>query len=202
MPTPPWTRAVILLAAALLAAAALALGIPLNEGLGRLLGLASVATVFLLALFDRWLWRYLPSSLIQRPNLNGTWQTSLTFDKDGAPSEKRCYLVIEQTYSRISVDLVSSEGCSHSTSAGLVQQGLQQVLSYSYRNEPMTLVQARSPTHRGAAALMISKSGQGVRLAGDYWTERLTKGRIETIGHNRNRILDFNTAEAAVFDPT
>lgn len=189
----------IALTAALLVAAALALGIPLEEDLGRALGVAATVTVLLLGLFDWKLWRYLPASITQRPDLNGTWQATLTYETTpGAQVEKPCYLVIKQTYTRISINLLSDEGCSYSTSAGIVQQGIQQVLSYTYRNEPSTLVQQHSPTHRGAAALSISTTPK-LKLSGDYWTERLTKGGVATSGHNGEIYTDFQAAQAAEF---
>ena len=63
MPTPAWTRVVIFVTAGLMLAAAIALGIPLDEELGRVLGIVALGVVALIGIFNLWAWRLLPLAI-------------------------------------------------------------------------------------------------------------------------------------------
>jgi hypothetical protein len=142
----------------------------------------------------------LPAAVSKRPNLQGTWKAQLHFQwPDGAPTQtKDCFIVIRQTYSTVSVAMHFDISGSHSRSAAIVETNGQRSLWWSYRSSAHSLEQEGNPPHRGAAELVISSKPK-LSLAGDYWTERKTRGRVTTAGHNNQCYDDYDSALAATY---
>jgi len=112
----------------------------------------AVGTVILVLLaFDRWLWRipYIAHAF-GRPVLRGTWKGKLqsTWKNEGAEDfidPVDVFLVVHQTYSTVSLRLMTSESISQSLVASLgVQRGKVPTLSSTYQNVPQLLIQDRS----------------------------------------------------------
>jgi hypothetical protein len=78
------------------------------------------------------------------------------------------------------------------------KQNERHVLAYIYRSEAATLEQAGNPPHRGGAALYVSVEPT-VSFEGDYWTERLTKGRITSEGRSPKIYGAFQNAQSGVY---
>ncbi len=196
MPSAPWTRAIIFLAAGIWFVAAFFIGVPVDRvWLKYLGGTASVVVILLLA-FDLFIWRWLPKWLVKRPNIRGTWKATLQSNfigQDGKPVEKVCYIVIRQNYSKICVEMLFDISNSVSASAEIVQGNGRPALWYTYRSEAHALKQEGNPPHRGATTLYIADTPR-VALEGDYWTERNTTGRIETSGRNKKLADSFRGA--------
>lgn len=154
MPTPNWTRAVILAAAALWALIAVVSGETLKWGWARPLGLIAAVLVVGTFLFDRWVWRWrFVHRLTRRPVLHGTWRTELrTSYKPRADETIEAYLVIRQTYSRICVDMLFDRSASTSMSGDLVRENGRCVLYYLFRSEKQTLERGQNPPTRGGPA--------------------------------------------------
>lgn len=108
MPTSTWTRAIILLAAAISGALALLQGAKIDSALLRTVIPASSAVILLLFIFDRWAWRWpLTNELIKRPDLHGTWKCELRSSYEERAGEAiESYLVIDQTYTRICIRML------------------------------------------------------------------------------------------------
>lgn len=183
MPTAMWTRIVIALAAGFWFVAALLLDVPVNDSWMKPLGVASSAVVALLLLFDLFVWRWLPLALVRRPILRGTWKARAvsSFEVDGKPVEWDCFIVIRQTYSSISVEMLFPKSESNSSSANLLVIDGRYELWYTYTSEAHVLEREGNPPHRGAAKFRVSGDP---RLEGDYWTDRRTVGRIEADLHS------------------
>jgi hypothetical protein len=189
MPTPFWTRLIIGLTAALWLLIAFVLDVPVDKNWLKALGGIGAAIVGALLLFDYWAWRLLPAGILRRPKLHGTWKATLHYQwPEGTPTKtKPCYIVIRQTYSAVSVEMLFDISASQSRSASIVNENGRRSLWFSYWSAATALEREGNPPHRGGAELVISRKPR--RLEGDYWTERKTRGRIVTEGHT-GRVYD------------
>jgi len=196
MPSPTWTRIVIFLAAALWVVVGLALGLDVDESWVKPLGIVTAAVVLLLLAFDVFAWKFLPLRLVKVPNLNGTWHAALKSSHtvaSGEPLEMTCFLIIRQSYSRIHIEMLFPKSESLSTSAAVVQTDGTSELWYSYRSEAHALDRDDNPPHKGAVQLRIATNGT-IKMAGSYWTDRKTYGRIETLARRPKVINDYDRA--------
>jgi len=201
MPTPTWTRIVVLAAAALSGILALIFGAKIDSNLLRVVLPASSGVIVLLWLFDRWLWRW-PwiNHFLSRPVLDGTWKCVLrTNYAERAGKEIEAYLVIDQTYSRICVRMLFDRSQSISMSGDLVDEGGRCVLYYVFRSEKSALEPDSNPPARGAADLKVSRK-PSLALEGDYWMERGTKGTLVTVGRSKTLYDSFGAAQTDAFD--
>lgn len=149
---------------------------------------ATVVPVLLVALgaFDNWLWkaRWLNGWFAKRPVLCGTWEVSLQTEwvnpKTGVrPGPITCYMAVRQTFSFLSMRLMTPESVSWLIAHNIVRSndGIFQVAGV-YMNEPdISLRGERSEIHYGA--LLLDVQGQPPRsLSGHYWTDRETRGTM------------------------
>jgi hypothetical protein len=202
MPTAKWARIVIFLAAAAWFVVALVMRVPVDRAWIKPLGLAASIVVLCLLVFDLYLWRYLPSQLVGLPDLSGTWKATVDsgFNAPGGQEVQLiAYLVIRQTYSTIHVEMLFPKSESSSTSAAIVNTDGTSELWYSYRSEAHALDRTNNPPHKGAVQLRIA-ANRDIKLAGSYWTDRETFGRIETVSRRRSIINDYKAAEDAFAD--
>lgn len=158
-------------------------------------------TVAALALFDNWLWRVpaLQGWFVKRPNLNGTWRVQFQSDwvdpatGRGVPP-KTAYMVVRQTFSTLSMRLMTDESVSALVAEGIVlsPEGTFKVFAV-YRNESKIQVRDRSPIHYGAFVLDV----QDVpieQLAGFYWTDRKTRGDMTLADRRPEQCGSFESA--------
>lgn len=168
--------------------------------------LPSVAGVVLIiaGVFDRylWHWRIWRPWLVQRPDVRGTWRSNLApladSNSDGAASAAReVFFVIRQTFSTLSVRLLTDESTSRSLSADVCRSddGLYRLLVV-YSNEPKLAVRERSPMHLGAMSLDVH-GDEVSSLTGHYWTDRRSKGEVRCLERTRATFTDFDSARAA-----
>jgi hypothetical protein len=158
--------------------------------------------LLLLGTFDKWLWRlsFLQGWFVKRPIIRGTWQAILR-SKWVDPATGKCiepvngFMVIRQTYSSLSLRLLTDESSSELIGAEVItlSDGTMRMAGV-YRNEPRQLLRERSSMHNGAILLEII--GRPVTcLRGHYWTDRNTSGEIE-LKNRRNEIFhDYETAK-------
>lgn len=156
----------------------------------------------LVAAYDLWLWRLpiLRRRIARRPLLRGTWRTLIQPTQDTGKYREpvRGYMAIGQTYSRLTLRLLTEESTSESLAAHITssREGLFSVLVV-YRNEPRPSVRKRSPIHYGA---LILQSADGVtEIAGQYWTDRRSVGELTLSGRHPAYASDYTTAKA-LFD--
>lgn len=152
--------------------------------LSRIASVLPLVAVGLFALYDNLLWYRIPLLKIGKvPDVRGTWRGTLTSYRRDAndkkiSDERNVVVVIRQTYTSVSVTLLSPE--SKSYSGGAVIQARQSedfVLQYQYQNEPHMSVRDRSPIHSGGGTISIP----GLRPAmieGEYWTARDSRGTM------------------------
>jgi hypothetical protein len=195
VPTPLATRIIIGLSAGLWLVLAVVLDAPVDRTWLKYVGGIASMVVVLLLIFDRWAWRWLPAAVTKRPNLQGTWRAQLHYQwPEGTPTQtKDCFITIRQTYSTVRVNMHFDISDSKSRSAAIVETNGTRSLWWSYMSIAHSLEQVDNPPHRGAADLAIAPKPK-LSLAGDYWTERKTQGRLTTTGRSRHLYDDYQSA--------
>lgn len=160
-------------------------GVRLPGMLSKVLMSLPMALVVLFWIFDNWLWHVSPvKRLAKRPDLNGTWQGTLTSLRDDGSGQEVAhspipvFLVVRQTYLDLNITLLSQESSSRSIAAVVqVNPDGNFTVYYHYTNVPALTVRDRSPIHSGGAKLEIADvSPQS--LDGEYWTDRRTRGTL------------------------
>jgi hypothetical protein len=180
----------------------LAFGQEIQLGLYKPIATATTLLGIFLMVFDLWLWKwkYIQDWLVKKPVIEGTWQGVLKSNwkpSDGstlAPIE--AYVVIRQTFSTLSIRLLTAESSSALVGSEIVcaPDGMH-CASGVYRNEPRIEVRPRSPIHYGAIWLEIVTSPTKM-LRGHYWTDRNTSGQIDLSRQQSEKFQDFNSAKA------
>jgi len=165
--------------------------------------------ILILAAFDVWLWRisWLRGWFVKRPCIRGTWRASLQSQWVDPESGKRppaieAYIAIRQTYSLLSMRLMTEESASELLGAEMVRSvdGTCRIAGV-YRNEPRLAVRERSPIHYGAVLLEV-EGDPPVRLAGHYWTDRDSQGEVVTESHKTTVFPNFDAARKAFSQST
>lgn len=165
---------------------------------------SKVVTILLLMLvaFDLWAWRlrFLQGWFVLRPDLRGTWRVELQSDwknpeTDQIISPMVAYLVVCQTFSKLSVRLLTAESASELLSSEITKSldGNYRLVAV-YRNEPNLAVRNRSPIHYGAIILDVH-SNAAAGLSGHYWTDRNSRGEIRTLARNLSIAGSFRDAQ-------
>jgi hypothetical protein len=146
-----------------------------------------------------WAWRVFRPWLNTRPDLRGTWKGQLLSNWADPQTGHRsgpieAYLVVRQTYSSISVQLFSLQSISASLSASIVTEaeGLR-TLFVTYRNVPSVLLREDSPIHYGGM-MLLALGVPAIKLDGEYWTDRRTKGAVTFLSRVKLVAQDFTHA--------
>lgn len=158
--------------------------------------------LLLLVIFDIWAWRWrlLHGWFVPRPDLRGTWRVELQSnwknpETDTVISPIVAYLVIRQTFSSLSIRMLTAESTSELVAAEInkANDGTYR-LAAVYRNEPKLSVRDRSPIHYGAFVLNVQ--GDPVKhLAGYYWTDRNSRGELRTLARHSLIVGSFKEAQ-------
>jgi hypothetical protein len=165
--------------------------------------LSTVVTTVLYAVmaFDLWLWKIplLHGWFVKRPVIDGTWRVEIRSnwknpDGKGNPPPIEGYMVARQTFSMLSMRLLTEESNSELLGTEVVcsADGLY-CISGVYRNEPRFQVRDRSEIHYGAVWLRIFDEPVK-RMVGHYWTDRKTAGEMD-LGHRQTK--KFHTFQSA-----
>jgi hypothetical protein len=170
----------------------------------RYLSIVSGGLLALIAAFDRWLWRLpvLRGWFVKRPDISGTWQAKVISNwvdpKTGNNIQPiSCYMIIWQTYSSISLRLITSESASELIGSEIVlhQDGMFRVVAI-YKNEPKQMSRDHSSIHYGAMLLQCTGPIPNL-VKGNYWTDRKTYGEIELYNRRRQIYPDYEAATQA-----
>ena len=191
-----WIRISIFAAALVAAAIVWASGDDVDVDFMRALVSASAVVVGGVLLYDAraWRWRGI-RRLTKRPVIHGTWKVELrTSWKERQDEVIEAYLVVRQTYSRVSVAMLLERSRSRSMSGDIVFEDGECRLYYLFAKQTNALQLDGNPSSRGGATLTIGRKPI-VRLDGDYWTDQGTRGEVRSVGHNKE--TDFGTFDAA-----
>jgi hypothetical protein len=166
--------------------------------------LSTVITVVVYAVmaFDLWLWKLpiLHSWFVKRPVIDGTWKVTIRSNYRDPTTRAAIapvdgYMVIRQTFSTLSLRLLTRESSSELVGTEIVcsADGLY-CISGVYRNEPRFTVRDRSAIHYGAVWLRIIDEPTQ-QISGHYWTDRNTAGEIELTQRQRKLFQTFQEAQ-------
>lgn len=110
------------------------------------------------------------------------------------------YLVARQTFSTLSLRMLTSESSSELVTAEIskARDGTYRLVGV-YRNEPKLSVRDRSPIHYGALVLEVQRDPV-TNLVGYYWTDRNSRGELTTTGHISAVHANFDCALGAFRD--
>lgn len=146
---------------------------------------AIVAHGFLYLIFKKWFWRWriFGGWLIPFPDLQGTWEGTLSSTFVSRKTGKKlppiaAVFVIKQTFDSVSITMNTGESSSYSQGAVFLKERGANRLRYTYTNRPDPAVRHQSEIHDGAADLRIIESPE-LALEGEYWTGRKTTGSIK-----------------------
>jgi hypothetical protein len=127
-----------------------------------------------------------------KPNVQGTWQGQLKYEKDGHETEKRVYLVIRQPdgYS-INIWLLTNERISSSEFVDIILHGGVQRIYYTYKTEDSPKNKEKNPLHSGFCQLDIGNTS----LTGIYYTSRKTTGELFFDKKSRKTVTNYEAAK-------
>jgi len=165
--------------------ALLASGLNINAQFFKPFSLVTGVVAGAVSLFDLWLWRLrvLRGWFVKRPYLRGTWRVELRPSRSAGDERIITgYMAVRQTYSTISMRLMTEESRSELLGADIVHSpdGLFRVAGV-YTNEPRISARERSPIHNGAFLLQV-QGNPATSLEGHYWTDRATLGEMRVSG--------------------
>jgi hypothetical protein len=201
VPSPNWIRIIYALAALVSGVIVLSTGGTVDINLAKTVATASTVVILFLLAFDKWLWRWPGIRRVhRRPVIHGTWKTALKTTYEGRKDEEiECYLVIDQSFSRICARMLFDRSRSSSMSGDLVRENGRCILYYIFRSDKHALEPVTNPPNRGAADLTVAIE-PSLHLEGDYWMEVGTKGRITTIGYTRTIYDTFAGAKQGEYE--
>lgn len=205
MASEKYVKAILYVAVAGWAGVLLVSGQTLNAALVKPLSTVTTIVVFAAMAFDLWLWKLpvLHGWFVKRPAIDGTWNVQIRSNWSNPASGRvapiapvQGYMVIRQTFSTVSLRLLTEESSSELVGTEIVcsADGLYCV-SGVYRNEPRFQVRDRSPIHYGALWLKIIDE-RTERIEGHYWTDRNTAGEMELTNRQKQKFQDFASARA------
>ena len=177
------------------------LGLPVSKELYTPFGLVLTALTITASLFNTYIWKWplINGWVIKQPKLSGTWKIVLHSDWVDPATNKTIdpiagYLIIRQTFTHLSVKMVTTESGSESMSSKFKSEddGTFKLISV-YRNIPKAKVRGRSEIHHGTLILSIATADN--KIEGEYWTDRKSKGSIELTAKNDNICNSFDEAE-------
>lgn len=163
------------------------------------LGAVTTAVVLLFTVFDLWAWRWIPAKITKRPVIDGAWRANLVSlwpdPATGEKTEHTCYLVVRQTFSRVSVTSLHPHSRGVCEAAAITNAEGECKLAYIYWSAATATAREGNPPHRGAATLVIARQPR-VWMQGDYWTERdKARGTLTTTGHSKKHYDTFEDAD-------
>lgn len=193
----------VILVAALIWGALLILdGVLVSPSWLRHLSVVTGVLLLLLTIFDLYLWRLaiFRSWFVKRPLIDGTWKAQLQSNwVDPQTGQVKppidAFMVVRQTFSRMSLRLLTAESQSELLGAEVVRadDGSYRIIGV-YRNEPRLGVRERSQIHYGGLVLQVIGSPPE-RLTGHYWTDRDTKGELALFERRAAHVDDIVAGE-------
>lgn len=154
-----------------------------------------------LMVFEKWIWHWpiFRGWLVRRPLIKGTWRAELRSSwvnpqtNEGIPPII-AFMVIRQTYSTLSLRLMTNESRSETISAAveICSDGTFEI-NCAYRNKPKTEYRHRSEVHYGAM-LLSADAALPERLEGEYWTDRKTTGGVTLTDRSDTLFSTFEEA--------
>jgi hypothetical protein len=183
-------------------------GVTSGGSLATVIALSDTIPLLLLgmSLFERWGWRWhrLHPHIVPTPVVRGTWRGELDSmwvdpkTKKTRPA-KIVYFAVEQTMTTIRTRLLTDESESDPIVAAVAKMpNGYRAISYTYENTPRIRLRRKSRPHRGGALLTIYGEPPN-RIAGEYWTDRDSKGELNLTSRAPIIAQSFDEAETLTF---
>ena len=156
--------------------------------------------------FLLWHWSWLHGWFVKRPDLRGTWRIELQSDSINSATNLGvplivCYMGVAQTLSTLQMHLMTPESESWFIAERISPSpnGVGYRVAGVYTNTPKTELRGvRSEIHLGG--LLLDTHGRANcpdTLAGEYWTDRKTKGQMTFTARLPSVFTRFEDAEKA-----
>jgi len=147
---------------------------PSVYGILSLAGEAIGVTVFLMLLYEKWIWHVcIFRKLEDTPCLYKEYIGTIKSEFDGI--ERNVVLRIKQSLLSVQLTMTSDESSSKSISSSIDTILGEKQITYCYLNTPRTEFRNRSEIHYGTAMLNVEDVDL---LTGQYFTDRSTRGDI------------------------
>ena len=207
MPSPGWTRTVIVLSAGLMFLLSLFTGDSIDQDGLRWLGGVTSSVILAVLAFDLWIWRFPGIRQIcefaGHPTIRGTWRGHLEYERDGEgnPGSTDIYLAVRQTFSTISVRCYfpKTRAESWSLTASLLRNDHRHDLHYIYQQQAPAPDRDRNRPTQGACELAVA--GRPVaELVGSYYAERGGSGTVAAREYSSEVAGSLSRAEALSFE--
>ena len=114
-----------------------------------------------------------------------------------SPEPKPAYLVVRQSFARVSVTMFTDESRSRSSLSDVSTGDEPLSLDYMCSNRPANSIEDRSRRHSGSTAPDVIGNPVN-RMTGHYWTDRDTRGDLEFVERVREFADDYGSAEVLV----
>jgi branched-subunit amino acid transport protein len=202
VPTNKQIRVVVYAVSGAYSIALLVAGLQLPNNYLKVLSFLPAVIVLGFACYDKVLWRVQPIRFFvrNRPLLKGTWTGTLVsyqineVGHEVAAAAIPIVVVIRQTYSAVSVTLMTAESRSRSLVSSIYTHGDRDfTLYYHYQNTPVLGMRKRSPIHFGGVAIDIPGLAPK-HITGEYWTDRNSKGTFELTFQSPKCVGSFEDA--------
>lgn len=161
---------------------------------------AVTVTSISLFFYDRILWRYYTVRrwIAQLPDLQGVWKVTITPVKLDDQSEQSLdsvigYAQFDQTASSLNMRLYTEDSRSTTIAYAIKEIEKSQFrLAIVYQNKPRLKERVREGTIHDGAAVYEFRGYSPEKVAGEYWTEKPTRGEIELSDRRRDEIDSYD----------
>ena len=137
------------------------------------MGEAICASVFLMEIYNCFLWKYNPFE--KTPKIMGNYKGKINYSYNDNKSMKNVSLKINQTLLSVKVSMNTNEIKSNTVVSDLVKENDEYVLYYTYITNPKSKYSDANPIQYGSCRIGITNKD---KLEGIYWTNRKTIGDI------------------------
>jgi hypothetical protein len=133
-------------------------------------------TVIIWIAYAKFIWRYMPKFIENTPYIGGTWKGEIYSDYNGGMKIDSEIKIIQDLF-KTKIKVKTNESESETIVSDFVINGNDDnILFYTYRNEPKADVRFRSAIHYGSVQLRLVSRND---LEGSYWTDRKTTGTMK-----------------------
>lgn len=129
--------------------------------------------LIVMTLYEKVLWRKNPFE--KMPKIYGEYSAVLEYESDLGFQKKKIKIIVRQTLLSTSIKIITDEMTSNSITSNFIHENGEYVLYYTYITNPKSKYSTNNPIQYGTCRMTIQSDGL---LAGNYWTNRKTKGDI------------------------
>ena len=121
------------------------------------------------------------------PILKENYNCLIEYEWQGSRKEKQVHIEVNQTYTSISITLITDEIRSDSIISEITKQDNNFILFYIYKTSPKAKFHKNNPPQLGGGKIVLdslTKIDSNDKLSGKYWTTSQTSGDMELFSVN------------------